>query len=77
MTITTTESIGFVGSGSGRMTVMVVGVVLVSKSTGNKGSVTNNYIKDIKQKLKSIDFEVKTKKNHIIPPAIGMRWNKK
>ena len=45
VTIITTESIGFVGSGSGRMTVMVVGVVLVSKSTGNKGSVANNYVK--------------------------------
>ena len=42
VTITTTESIGFVGSGSGRMTIMVVGVVLMSKSIGNKGSALHN-----------------------------------
>ena len=47
VTTTTTESIRFVGSGSGRMTVMVVGVVLVSKSIGNKGSALHNKYWDI------------------------------
>ena len=47
MRIITTESIGFVGSGSGRLTVMVVGVVVMSKSIGSRGSATQNHVKPI------------------------------